>query len=129
MAASEWLVDAIDGFSLNFKVPKTWIGLILLPIVSNAAEHATAVTASYKNKIDLAMGVAVGSSIQIAMFVIPLLIVIAWGLGKPLSLLFDRACCKRSTFYGKRLTNGTPLAAHSLCCHSALPGRPHHQLR
>ncbi|PWN41229.1 calcium/proton exchanger [Ceraceosorus guamensis] len=87
--ASEWLVDAIDGFSDNFGVPKTWIGLVLLPIVSNAAEHATAVTASYKNKIDLAMGVAVGSSIQIAMFVIPLLVVIAWGLDKPLSLLFD----------------------------------------
>ncbi|CEH12165.1 calcium proton exchanger [Ceraceosorus bombacis] len=86
---SEWLVDAIDGFSDNFGVPKTWIGLVLLPIVSNAAEHATAVTASYKNKIDLAMGVAVGSSIQIAMFVIPLLVVIAWGLDKPLSLLFD----------------------------------------
>lgn len=73
---SEWLVDSIDGVAQQ-GVSKVWIGLILLPIVSNAAEHVTAVTVAVKDKLDLSMGVAVGSSIQIALFVIPLLIIIA----------------------------------------------------
>lgn len=46
-------------------------------------------TVSYKDKLDLSIGVAVGSSIQIALFVIPVLVILAWALGKPLSLLFD----------------------------------------
>ncbi|CAD6893139.1 unnamed protein product [Tilletia controversa] len=85
---SEWLVDAINGVAEK-GVSKTWIGLILLPIVSNAAEHATAVTVAVKDKLDLSMGVAVGSSIQIALFVFPLLVIISWIAGKPLSLLLD----------------------------------------
>ncbi|KAK0548368.1 hypothetical protein OC846_004498 [Tilletia horrida] len=85
---SEWLVSAINGVAER-GVSKTWIGLILLPIVSNAAEHVTAVTVAVKDKLDLSMGVAVGSSIQIALFVFPLLVVIAWIANKPLSLLLD----------------------------------------
>lgn len=86
---SEWLVDSLDGFSTRYGVPKSFIGLVLLPIVSNAAEHVTAVVAARRNAVDLAMGVAVGSSIQIAIFVLPLLVVIGWIADKPLSLLFD----------------------------------------
>ena len=86
---SEWLVDSLDGFTSGYGVGKTFVGLILLPIVSNAAEHVTAVLAARRNAVDLAMGVAVGSSIQIALFVIPLLVIIAWIADKPLSLLFD----------------------------------------
>jgi len=86
---AEWLVSALGGFTETSGVSTFWTGLILLPIVGNAAEHVTAVTVAYKDKLDLAIGVAVGSSIQIALFVIPLLVIIAWGLDKPLSLLFD----------------------------------------
>lgn len=86
---SEWLVDSIDGVTCTGAIHKTWVGLILLPIVSNAAEHVSAVTGAYKSKMDLAMGIAVGSSIQISIFVIPLLCVISWIADKPLSLLFD----------------------------------------
>ena len=90
---SDFLVDSINGIADPTQYPgapnKTWIGLILLPIVSNAAEHATAVTVAVKDKLDLSMGVAVGSSIQISIFVIPLLVVIGWIANKPLSLLFD----------------------------------------
>lgn len=86
---SEWLVDSINGVTCTGGLNKTWVGLILLPIVSNAAEHWSAVTGAHKNKMDLAMGIAVGSSIQISIFVIPLLVVIAWIADKPLSLLFD----------------------------------------
>lgn len=63
--------------------------MILLPIVGNAAEHVTAVTVSVKDKLDLSIGVAVGSSIQIALLVIPFIVVLAWIVGKPLTLLFD----------------------------------------
>ena len=54
----------------------------MLPIVGNAAEHVTAVTVSVKDKLDLSIGVAVGSSIQIALLVIPFIIVLGWILGK-----------------------------------------------
>ena len=55
--------------------------MILLPIVGNAAEHATAVTVAVKDKMDLAIGVAVGSSMQIALLVLPLIVVIGWIIG------------------------------------------------
>lgn len=55
---------------------------MLLPIVGNAAEHATAVTVAVKDKMDLAIGVAVGSSMQIALLVLPLTVVIGWIIGE-----------------------------------------------
>merc|ERR1712048_271623 len=63
---SECLVDSIEGVSEEYKLSPEFIGVILLPIVGNAAEHATAVTCAYKGMMDLALGVAVGSSTQIA---------------------------------------------------------------
>ncbi|KAH0138343.1 hypothetical protein KCU67_g9158, partial [Aureobasidium melanogenum] len=68
-----------------------FVGLILVPIVGNAAEHATAVTVAIKDKMDLAIGVAVGSSMQIALLVLPLMVVISWiGLGHDaMTLDFD----------------------------------------
>lgn len=87
---SDYMVSGIDAIS--GKVPQEFIGLILIPIVGNAAEHATAVTVAIKDKMDLAIGVAIGSSMQIALLIIPLMIVISWcGLGQPadLTLGFD----------------------------------------
>ena len=66
---AEFLVSSIDYLVDNTSVSEAFIGLIILPIVGNAAEHVTAVTVASKNKMDLAIGVAVGSSIQIALFV------------------------------------------------------------
>jgi len=86
---AEWLVDSIDGVTAGGKISQQWVGLILLPIVGNAAEHVTAVTVSVKDKLTLSLGVAVGSSIQIALFVIPFITILAWIMGKPLTLLFD----------------------------------------
>lgn len=87
---SDFMVNGID--SISDAVPQEFIGLILIPIVGNAAEHATAVTVAIKDKMDLAIGVAIGSSIQIALLVLPLMVVISWcGLGSPddLTLGFD----------------------------------------
>jgi len=86
---AECLVESVNGLVENSSVNKEWIALIVIPIISNAAEHTTAVVVASKGKFDLAMSVAVGSCIQIALFVIPSLVIIAWGLGKPLTLFFD----------------------------------------
>ncbi|KAJ2973965.1 hypothetical protein NQ176_g6301 [Zarea fungicola] len=80
---AEYMVDSIDTLTTTTALRKEFVGLILLPIVGNAAEHATAVTVAMKDKMDLAIGVAVGSSMQVALFLIPLLVIIGWGIGNP----------------------------------------------
>jgi len=64
------------------------VGIVLLPIVGNAAEHVTSVSVAVKGKMDLAIGVAIGSSVQIALLVIPLMVELGWILDKPLTLYF-----------------------------------------
>lgn len=87
---AEFLVDSIDYVTTQGGIKQEFLGLVLLPIVGNAAEHATAVTVAIKDKMDLAIGVAVGSSMQIALFVIPLLVIIGWGMGvDTMDLSFD----------------------------------------
>jgi len=86
---SEYLVDSIDGITHAWGISETFAGMILLPIVGNAAEHLTAVTVSIKNKMDLAIGVAVGSSQQIAMMVTPLMVLLGWIMGQNMSLYFE----------------------------------------
>ncbi|KZT41251.1 calcium/proton exchanger [Sistotremastrum suecicum HHB10207 ss-3] len=86
---ADFLVDSITPLTEHSHISQEWVGLILLPIVGNAAEHVTAVTVSVKDKLTLSLGVAAGSSIQIALFVIPFMVILAWIIGKPLTLLFD----------------------------------------
>ncbi|PHH65849.1 hypothetical protein CDD81_1218 [Ophiocordyceps australis] len=87
---AEYMVDSIDAVTRNGALSIEFVGLILLPIVGNAAEHATAVTVAIKDKMDLAIGVAIGSSMQVSLFLIPLLVVIGWGMGKDeMNLSFD----------------------------------------
>lgn len=85
---AEFMVEAIPDMLTSSAVSQTFIGLIILPIVSNAAEHVTAVTVAAKNKMDLAIGVSVGSSIQIALFVTPLVVILGWIMGRDMSLYF-----------------------------------------
>jgi Ca2+:H+ antiporter len=87
---SEFMVDSINGLTATGAISTTFVGLILLPIVGNAAEHATAVTVAIKDKMDLAIGVAVGSSMQIALLVFPVIVILGWILGKDcMTLYFD----------------------------------------
>lgn len=86
---AEYLVDSIDAIVTKAHISKTFIGLVLLPIVGNAAEHVTACVVAYKNKMDLAIGVAIGSSLQIALFVTPFLVVLGWAMGQPMTLHFQ----------------------------------------
>ncbi|KAI2941251.1 hypothetical protein CBS147321_5958 [Aspergillus niger] len=92
---AEFLVDAIPTMIESSSVSEAFIGLIILPIVGNAAEHVTAVSVATKNKMDLAIGVSVGSSIQIAIFVTPLVVILGWCMDKDMSLyftLFETIC-------------------------------------
>ncbi|XP_054818143.1 vacuolar cation/proton exchanger 5 isoform X2 [Prosopis cineraria] len=86
---SEYLVGAIEGASTSWKMPVSFISVILLPLVGNAAEHASAIMFAMKDKLDLSLGVAIGSSTQISMFVIPLCVIIGWIMGHPLDLNFQ----------------------------------------
>lgn len=86
---AEYLVDSIDSIVETAGISRTFIGLILIPIVGNAAEHVTAVVVAYKNKMDLAIGVAIGSSLQIALFVTPFLVILGWIMDVPMTLHFE----------------------------------------
>lgn len=85
---AEYLVGSINSIVETAHISKTFIGLILLPIVGNAAEHVTAVVVAYKNKMDLAIGVAIGSSMQIALLVTPFLVILGWIIGQDMTLHF-----------------------------------------
>lgn len=86
---AEFLVDSIDSIVETMHISKTFIGLIILPIVGNAAEHVTAVVVSMKNKMNLAIGVAIGSSMQIALLVTPSLVILGWIMGRDMTLNFE----------------------------------------
>nr|GMD32236.1 vacuolar cation/proton exchanger 2-like [Ipomoea batatas] len=86
---SGYLVDAIEGASVSLNMPVAFISVILLPIVGNAAEHASAIMFAMKDKLDISLGVAIGSSTQISMFVIPFCVVVGWIMGKSMDLNFQ----------------------------------------
>tara|TARA_Y100000588_G_C14198570_1_gene901394 strand:+ start:176 stop:1321 length:1146 start_codon:yes stop_codon:yes gene_type:complete len=85
---AEILVHSIEAAASDYGLPPLFIGMILLPMFGNAAEHFTAVSVAGKNKMDLSVGIAIGSSIQIALLIAPAMILIAWGFGLPLTLEF-----------------------------------------
>ncbi|KAI0049769.1 hypothetical protein FA95DRAFT_1556468 [Auriscalpium vulgare] len=84
---AEWLVESMDGLSED--ISKEWIALILLPLVECIAECVTAINVSVHDQLTLSISVAVGSTIQVALFVIPFMVILGWIMGKPLALLFD----------------------------------------
>ncbi|PSN18936.1 calcium/proton exchanger [filamentous cyanobacterium CCP5] len=86
---SELLVDALEVATEQLGLTALFTGVIVLPIIGNAAEHATAVTVALKNKMDLSVSVAVGSSLQIALFVAPVLVLAGWFIGQPMDLDFN----------------------------------------
>lgn len=85
---SEMLVDSLEVATSQLGLTALFTGVIIVPIIGNAAEHATAVTVAMKNKMDLSVSVAVGSTMQIALFVAPVLVIIGKFLGQPMDLDF-----------------------------------------
>lgn len=86
---SELLVGALEEATKQLGLTELFTAIILLPIIGNAAEHATAVVVAFKNKMDLAVSVALGSSLQIALFVAPVLVLAGWFLHQPMDLNFS----------------------------------------
>jgi Ca2+:H+ antiporter len=85
---SEVLVHAVDKAGTELGVGKVFMGVVVVAMVGNAAEHSTAVLVAMKNKMDLALGIAMGSSMQIALFVAPVLVIAGHMIGQPLGLEF-----------------------------------------
>jgi len=87
-AASDILVDTIEAVTEKSHINRHFIGIILLPIVGNACEHAAAVRFAMQDKPGLSIGIAVGSSTQISLFVVPFAVLMGWLIQQPMDLNF-----------------------------------------
>lgn len=85
---SEFLIHSMDPFIEKFHLSKLFVGVILIPIVGNAAEHSTAVVMAIKNKMNISINIAVSSGTQIAMFVAPVIILLSFATKKHMSIIF-----------------------------------------
>src|SRR5262245_55900206 len=85
---SEFLVGSIEHTARTLGMSDIFVGVFVVAIVGNAAEHSTAILVAMKNKMDLAVNIAVGSSLQVALLVAPVLVFISYAVGQPLDLLF-----------------------------------------
>ncbi len=86
---SEILVGTVDHVVANLGISEFFLGIILIPIVGNVAEHLVAVQVAIRNQMDLSVEIALSSSLQIALFVAPLLVFISLIMGHPLTLIFN----------------------------------------
>lgn len=86
---SEVLVGALEPAAESLGLSDLFIGVMLVPLVGNVAEHLVAVQVAIQNKMDLSLGIAIGSGLQIALFVTPLLVLISLVIGRPMSLVFN----------------------------------------
>jgi Ca2+:H+ antiporter len=86
---SELLVGAVEPVAEQWGLSELFIGVMLVPLVGNIAEHIVAVQVAYQNKMDLSLGIAVGSGLQIALFVTPLLVGVSLLIGHPMTLVFN----------------------------------------
>ncbi len=86
---SNIISSTIESAARSANIPPVFLAAILLPIVGNASEHAGSIMFAVKNKLELTLGVAVGSSTQIALLVLPVIVVIGWIFEKPMQLNFS----------------------------------------
>ena len=88
---SEILVGSVEQAALQLGMSKVFVGIIIVAVIGNAAEHSTAVMAALKNRMDLSVGIAIGSSTQVALFVTPLLVFLSYLIApQPMDLVFTR---------------------------------------
>jgi len=87
---SEMLVGATESVVASLGLSEFFLGIILIPIVGNVAEHFVAVQVALRNKMELSVEIAVSSSLQVALFVAPLLVFVSILMGHPLTLIFNQ---------------------------------------
>ncbi len=85
---SEILVDSIEPFIETFGLSAMFVGVILIPTIGNLAEHLVAVQLAYRNRMEFSMAVSFGSSLQVALFVAPVLVLLGLVVGQPMNLVF-----------------------------------------
>ena len=85
---SEFLVGAVEGARETLGLTEVFVGVIIVAIIGNAAEHSSAILMAMRNKMDLSIGIAIGSSLQIALFVAPILLFASYLFGRPMNLEF-----------------------------------------
>src|SRR5829696_1623688 len=86
---AELVSDALEGTSQGLGLTPFFLGMMVLPLIGNAAEYFAAIYFARRNKMDPVMTIAVGSSIQIALFTAPLLVLVSYAMGTPMNLVFD----------------------------------------
>jgi Ca2+:H+ antiporter len=87
---SELLVGTVEHVVLEIGITEFFLGIIIVPLIGNVAEHLVAVTVAAKNQMELSLAISVGSSLQIALFVAPLLVFVSLLMGNPLTLVFNQ---------------------------------------
>lgn len=88
-ALSETLVGAMESATESLGLSTLFVGVIVIPVIGNAAEHAAAVTSAIRNKMDISLSIAMGSSTQVALFVAPVLVFLGLAIGHPLVFVFE----------------------------------------
>ena len=86
---SEVLVSTLEPALQALHMPEVFVGLILIPVIGNAAEHSSAIFFAVKNRLDATMEIAVGSSVQVAMFVAPVVVFASLLIGRPMDFVFN----------------------------------------
>jgi calcium/proton exchanger len=86
---SDHVVETVDGVVEALNVSRAFIGLIVVPIIGNAGEFSSTINAAKKGKLDLAIGMVVGSTLQIALFVTPFMVILGWIMEQPMTLHFN----------------------------------------
>jgi hypothetical protein len=118
---SEILVGAIEPATQGLGLNEAFVGVFVVAILGNAAEHATAVTAAMRDRMDLALSVAIGSSVQVALFVAPLLVLASLFVGPaPMDLAFNGGMAGSRVVVGTRLPAGADQGARR-CASSSSP--------
>jgi Ca2+:H+ antiporter len=87
---SELLVGTVEHVVLEIGISEFFLGIVIIPIIGNVAEHLVAVQVAAKNQMELSLAISIGSSLQIALFVAPLIVFVSLVMGNPLTLVFNR---------------------------------------
>ena len=82
------MVGSIEGFTKQMKINSVFVSAVIIPVMGNAAEHSAAVLFAYKNRMDISVGIAVGSATQIMLCVLPFAVICGYWMDKSLSLFF-----------------------------------------
>ena len=87
---SELLVSNVEPVVESWGITELFLGVIVVPIIGNVAEHFVGVQAAMRNQMDLSIGIAIGSTLQVALFVAPVLVFVSLIMGNPMTLIFNQ---------------------------------------